>query len=176
MSAVGSCPASDPSASRVTRCEDRRIIYRIHSNQYRSCILFVYGARRRCRAGARPRAGAPGGAAGAGGQGGHHTPCTARAPRPRRAYRIRIHPSPHKTHVWRVASVASGGCLACGPSAQRADPGYYRKEQWLVKWKGYGDDRKRNTWEPWEHLLTEAAQGLRLRPNRSGKLHSVLAK
>ena len=33
---------------------------------------------------------------------------------------------------------------------------YYRKEQWLVKWKGYGDDR--NTWEPWEHLLTEAAQ------------------
>ena len=33
---------------------------------------------------------------------------------------------------------------------------YYRKEQWLVKWKGYGEDR--NTWEPWEHLLTEAAQ------------------
>ena len=33
---------------------------------------------------------------------------------------------------------------------------YYRKEQWLVKWKGYGEDR--NTWEPWEYLLTEQAQ------------------
>ena len=33
---------------------------------------------------------------------------------------------------------------------------YYRKEQWLVKWKCYGEDR--NTWEPWEHLLTEQAQ------------------
>jgi len=33
---------------------------------------------------------------------------------------------------------------------------YYRKEQWLIKWKGYGEDR--NTREPWEHLLTEQAQ------------------
>ena len=25
--------------------------------------------------------------------------------------------------------------------------------QWLVQWKGYGEDR--NTWEPWDNLLTE---------------------
>ena len=30
---------------------------------------------------------------------------------------------------------------------------YYRKEQWLIKWKGYGEDR--NTWEPLEHLLED---------------------
>jgi hypothetical protein len=30
---------------------------------------------------------------------------------------------------------------------------YYRKEQWLIKWQGYGEDR--NTWEPKEHLLEE---------------------
>ena len=29
----------------------------------------------------------------------------------------------------------------------------YGAEQWLVKWKGYGEDR--NTWEPWDNLLTE---------------------
>jgi len=28
---------------------------------------------------------------------------------------------------------------------------YYRHEQWLVKWNGYGEDR--NTWEPRENLL-----------------------
>jgi hypothetical protein len=33
---------------------------------------------------------------------------------------------------------------------------YYRKEQWLVKWKDCGEDR--NTWEPWEHLLTPETQ------------------
>jgi len=33
---------------------------------------------------------------------------------------------------------------------------YYRKEQWLVKWMGYGHDR--NTWEPWENLLSEQVQ------------------
>jgi hypothetical protein len=33
---------------------------------------------------------------------------------------------------------------------------YYRKEQWLIKWKGYGEDR--NTWEPKEHLLEEWVQ------------------
>jgi hypothetical protein len=27
---------------------------------------------------------------------------------------------------------------------------YYRQEQWLIKWKGYGEDR--NTWEPLAHL------------------------
>ena len=32
----------------------------------------------------------------------------------------------------------------------------YGVEQWLVKWKTYGEDR--NTWEPWENLLTEEVQ------------------
>ncbi|KAJ1636220.1 hypothetical protein T492DRAFT_960473, partial [Pavlovales sp. CCMP2436] len=27
---------------------------------------------------------------------------------------------------------------------------YYRQEQWLIKWKDYGEDR--NTWEPLAHL------------------------
>ena len=30
---------------------------------------------------------------------------------------------------------------------------YYRQEQWLVKWKDYGEDR--NTWEPMENLLED---------------------
>ena len=30
---------------------------------------------------------------------------------------------------------------------------YYRKGQWLVKWKNY--DEARNTWEPWENLLLD---------------------
>lgn len=33
----------------------------------------------------------------------------------------------------------------------------YGTEQWLLKWKGYGPDR--NTWEPWEHLITEQVEG-----------------
>eukprot|EP00967_Tisochrysis_lutea_P132152 scaffold230447_cov46-Tisochrysis_lutea.AAC.1 len=33
---------------------------------------------------------------------------------------------------------------------------YYRQEQWLVKWKGYGEDR--NTWEKWENLLDESVK------------------
>ena len=32
----------------------------------------------------------------------------------------------------------------------------YGVQQWYVKWKGYGDDR--NTWEPWENLLTPELQ------------------
>ena len=33
---------------------------------------------------------------------------------------------------------------------------YYRKEQWLIKWQGYGEDR--NTWEPKENLLLASIQ------------------
>jgi len=33
----------------------------------------------------------------------------------------------------------------------------YGTEQWLLKWKGYRPDR--NTWEPWEHLITEQVEG-----------------
>lgn len=33
---------------------------------------------------------------------------------------------------------------------------HYRKEQWLIKWKNYGEDR--NTWEPWENLTTDSVQ------------------
>ena len=29
----------------------------------------------------------------------------------------------------------------------------YGVEQWLVKWKDYGEDR--NTWEPWENFLND---------------------
>tara|TARA_B110000196_G_C20650253_1_gene432640 strand:- start:149 stop:445 length:297 start_codon:yes stop_codon:yes gene_type:complete len=32
----------------------------------------------------------------------------------------------------------------------------YGVEQWLIKWRGYGEDR--NTWEPWENLLTVEVQ------------------
>ena len=34
--------------------------------------------------------------------------------------------------------------------AIRADRIRYRKQQFLVKWEGYGEDE--NTWEPAEHL------------------------
>ena len=38
----------------------------------------------------------------------------------------------------------------------------YGTEQWLVKWKGYGEDRK--TWEPMEHLGAEVqAEAWRVR-------------
>jgi hypothetical protein len=43
---------------------------------------------------------------------------------------------------------------------------YYRKEQWLVKWKHYGEDK--NTWEPKENLLEdwvrEQAEEVKKRP------------
>ena len=32
----------------------------------------------------------------------------------------------------------------------------YGVEQWLVKWRNYGQDR--NTWEPWENLLSSEVQ------------------
>lgn len=32
----------------------------------------------------------------------------------------------------------------------------YGVDQWLVKWKGFGEDK--NTWEPWENLLTAAVR------------------
>ena len=44
---------------------------------------------------------------------------------------------------------------------------YYRKDQWLVKWRGWGEDR--NTWEPWEHLLTEAAKAEALKVKEAAK-------
>jgi len=33
---------------------------------------------------------------------------------------------------------------------------YYRKEQWLIKWKGYVGRTASNTWEPKENLLLES--------------------
>lgn len=44
---------------------------------------------------------------------------------------------------------------------------YYRKEQWLVKWKGYAEYH--NTWEPWENLLTEEARAEALQVKEAAK-------
>ena len=43
---------------------------------------------------------------------------------------------PTENEQWKVESVVQYRCQ-------------YGTEQWLVKWKDYGEDR--NTWEPWEH-------------------------
>ena len=47
---------------------------------------------------------------------------------------------PTRDDVWEVESVVQ-------------HRSYYRKDQWLVKWKDYPEAR--NTWEPWENLLLE---------------------
>ena len=44
---------------------------------------------------------------------------------------------------WEVERVTEYRCL-------------YGTEQWLVKWKGYGEER--NTWEPWSNLLTASVE------------------
>ena len=46
-------------------------------------------------------------------------------------------------HDWEVERLNQYRCL-------------YGVEQWLVKWKGYGDDR--NTWEPADNLLSSQVQ------------------
>ena len=50
---------------------------------------------------------------------------------------------PAVSDSWIVDSIAQYRCV-------------YGTEQWLVKWKGYGEDR--NTWEPWHNLYTDDAQ------------------
>ena len=50
---------------------------------------------------------------------------------------------PTSSDDWEVDWIAQYRCV-------------YGVEQWLVKWKFYGEDR--NTWEPWDNLLTPASQ------------------
>ena len=50
---------------------------------------------------------------------------------------------PTTSDAWEVEAVAQYRYQNCS-------------EQWLIKWKDHGEDR--NTWEPWENLLTEEAQ------------------
>jgi len=47
----------------------------------------------------------------------------------------------------------------------------YGIEQWLVKWKGYGDDR--NTWEPWENLEGSGQVEAEVRQVREKSLPTV---
>ena len=51
---------------------------------------------------------------------------------------------PTENEQWKVESVVQYRCQ-------------YGTEQWLVKWKDYGEDR--NTWEPWEHLGASRGAG-----------------
>ena len=56
--------------------------------------------------------------------------------------RIRVE-MPTVDDDWQVERVAQYRCV-------------YGMEQWLVKWCGYSEDR--NTWEPWENLLSHEVQ------------------
>ncbi|KAJ1625024.1 hypothetical protein T492DRAFT_1042882 [Pavlovales sp. CCMP2436] len=51
---------------------------------------------------------------------------------------------------------------------------YYRQEQWLIKWKDYGEDR--NTWEPLAHLSddvqVDAQCAARVSQGASGLRHA----
>ena len=61
---------------------------------------------------------------------------------------------PTSDDSWEVERVTEYRCL-------------YGTEQWLVKWKGYGEER--NTWEPWANLLAPSVQ-LEARAMRTASL------
>ena len=67
---------------------------------------------------------------------------------------------PTASDSWEVDTVAEYRCVG-------------GTEQWLVKWKDYGEDR--NTWEPWENLLSEEAQA-EARTIRDATLPSIASK